>query len=781
MTTCPPRLRPLFAAVAAVMVFPFASAQNPGARDGSPQIGYAYPAGARQGSTVLVTVGGQGLARVDAVKVFGPGITTRIVSRFQPLTQKQFQDLQDEAEKLRDKRMALAKAPPSGTTPPAWTDADAARAAEIRTLIGYRMNRQLAPAIAEAVTVELVVAPDAPPGPRELRLHTPNGLSNPLSFWVGNLTEFSEEAAHPNTAPAVPERERAQARAEPKARPTAPRDVTLPACVNGQILPGEVDRIRFQALAGQRVIASVQARSIVPYMADAVPGWFQAVLRLTDEAGREVAYNDDSNFNPDPTLSVAIPRDGTYILEINDALYRGRQDFLYRIALGELPLVTGLFPLGGKVGEVQAVSLEGWNLRSNQAMIDGRQRSPGKMEFTCQSNGLTSNAVTFAFDRDPEQMEAEPNDATTPMMLASLPLIINGRIDRPNDVDVFRFRAEAQQPVVIEVMARRLQSPLDSRLQLLDPSGKVVAVNDDAEDKTAGLLAHQADSRIYYVPTKSGVHTVRLSDSQNQGGLSYAYRLHLRPARPDFELRVTPSAINLRAGTHQPITVYAIRHDGFDGPIELGLEGRQAGLMVSGGRIPSGQNSVRLTLTTLPDVRGGTQRISLLGRAAVNGKNEVREAMPCDDRMQAFIYHHLVPARDLQVTVLGGPRGIRSALRLVDRPPLRLSVDAPARLRVSVPNARTFETVNAELSDGPAGITLTESKVRGDNLELVFTVDPAKIKPGAQGNLIVRFTGERAAPDKSKGSNRSRSPAVTLPAIPFEVVTFPPGQRQASR
>ena len=37
-------------------------------------------------------------------------------------------------------------------------------------------------------------------------------------------------------------------------------------------------------------------------------------------------------------------------MEIKDALYRGREDFVYRITIGELPFVTGIFPLGGRAG-----------------------------------------------------------------------------------------------------------------------------------------------------------------------------------------------------------------------------------------------------------------------------------------------------------------------------------------------------------------------------------------------------------------------------------------------
>ena len=46
----------------------------------------------------------------------------------------------------------------------------------------------------------------------------------------------------------------------------------------------------------------------------------------------------------------------------------GREDFVYRIAVGELPFVTGIFPLGGKSGDARPrSSLHGWNLPRGEA------------------------------------------------------------------------------------------------------------------------------------------------------------------------------------------------------------------------------------------------------------------------------------------------------------------------------------------------------------------------------------------------------------------------------
>ena len=153
---------------------------------------------------------------------------------------------------------------------------------------GYGKSMTAVPAIAETVTVRVTIAADAEPGQRELRLETPAGLTNPLVFSVGQLPEFREKPA--------------------KGAPPAEMSVTLPAIMNGRIMPGEVDRYRFPARKGQRLVFSASARELVPYLPDAVPGWFQAVLALYDAQGNEVAYADDFRFHPDPVLYYEVPQ-----------------------------------------------------------------------------------------------------------------------------------------------------------------------------------------------------------------------------------------------------------------------------------------------------------------------------------------------------------------------------------------------------------------------------------------------------------------------------------------
>jgi hypothetical protein len=736
-----------------------ALAQNPAQRP-PPHIGFVYPAGGQQGTTLTVSVGGQNLNENVTASITGDDAIAKFTAYDRPLNGKETQELRDEMQKLQDKRVAAR----ADATKPAFTTADELRVVIIREQIAKRANRQANPGIAETVTFEVTLAPDAPPGERELRLKTSGGLSNPMIFCVGQLPEFSKKVATATSEPAAGQNTAQAPRAN---RPRTEMAITLPAVVNGQILPGEVDRFSFSAHKGERLVAAVSARALIPYLADAVPGWFQATLALHDAKGREVAYDDDYRFNPDPVLAYTIPDDGNYMIEIKDAIYRGREDFVYRISVGELPFVTNIFPLGGPSGQQTGFSVSGWNLPVDRLAIETKGKTPGTFLLSVRNHELLSNAVRFALDAQPECLDTEPNDRPENAQRLTLPVIVNGRIDRPGDVDVFRFEGKAGSEIVAEVIARRLGSPLDSVLKLTDATGQQLALNDDYDDKGAGLLTHQADSRISFKLPTDGIYFLTLADTQHQGGAEFGYRLHVGPPRPDFELRVTPSGINVRAGAGTPITVYALRRDGFSGEITLKLKDAPRGFSLSGARIPAGQDKVQFTLNAPPVPREEPFDLTLVGVAAINGKVVAHAAVPAEDMMQAFAYRHLVTAKELKVNVTGrGP-----AFRLISQVPLQIPAGGIVHVRVASPAARFVSNIQFELSEPPDGITLRSSTGNADFIEVVIACDAAKVKLGLQGNLLLNASGERANPNaKNAAARMPRVPLGAVPAIPFEVV-----------
>ncbi|MBI4625369.1 MAG: PPC domain-containing protein, partial [Verrucomicrobia bacterium] len=511
-----PRLRAgCLALVAALAFTPSATAQATGQRATS-RIGYAYPAGGQQGTTTTVALGGQNLNGATAAYFSGTGVQAKVIGYDRPLTQKELNDAREKIQQLQDKRAATRHtASDSAAMPakPVWTADDEKTLADLRLMIAMRQNRQINPALAETVTLEVTLAPDATPGEREVRLKTPAGLSNPLVYCVGQLPEFSEPAVSATSQPAPAGPNRYSGPSTRRSRP--PMAITLPATVNGQVLPGETDRFQFSARQGQRLTVSASARALIPYLADAVPGWFQATLALYDGKGREVAYDDDFRFNPDPVLSYAIPADGDYTIEIKDSIYRGREDFVYRIAIGELPFVTSVFPLGSGFQDRASFEIAGWNLPLDQLSMETKNKSPGTFLLSVRNQGVLSNPVRFALDTQPDCREAEPNETSDTAQPLELPMIVNGRIDRAGDEDVFRFAGKAGSEFIAEIFARRLSSPLDSVLKLTDASGRQLAFNDDYEDKGAGLTTHHADSRLSVTLPADGAYYVRVADAQH--------------------------------------------------------------------------------------------------------------------------------------------------------------------------------------------------------------------------------------------------------------------------
>jgi hypothetical protein len=638
----------LVTVILAVMPGATAIASGARARRG-PAIGYVYPAGGRQGTTFEVALAGRFLDGVTDVVVSGEGVQATLIEHVKPLNGKQINLLRDRLKELQQKVKPVKKGKGKGeagdetetaSEPEVEIDLQTLEKemAEIKEKLANPKNRNRKnPQLSEDVILRVKLAVDAEPGEREVRLKTALGLSNPVTFHVGQLPEYTEK--------------------EPKKKAEEPEVLSeLPLVINGQIMPGDVDRFRLKLNKGTRLVMVASARELTPYLADAVPGWFQATLTLNDASGNELAYVDDYRFNPDPVLFYKIPSDGEYVLEIKDAIYRGREDFVYRIAVGELPFVTSIFPLGGKAGTDTTVEMKGWNLPVNELAVDANDKEPGIFPVSLRRDALVSNRMPFAVDTLPECLEKEPNNEQAGAQKVTLPVIVNGRIHKPVDCDVFCFEGRTGDDIVAEVYARRLNSPLDSILKLTDANGHIMTANDDYDDKGAGLTTHHADSMLRTTLPGNGKYYLHISDAQTKGGEAHGYRLRISPPRPDFELRVVPSSINARAGSGIPITVYALRKDGFTGDIKLVLKDAPKGFTLRGSRVPAQKDQVKLTLKVPPKPMKEPVSLHLEGRAEIQGREIVRPAVPADDMMQAFIYRHLVPAKDLKVAVIARPK-----------------------------------------------------------------------------------------------------------------------------
>ena len=329
--------------------------------------------------------------------------------------------------------------------------------------------------------------------------------------------------------------------------------------------------------------------------------------------------------------------------------------------------MTSIFPLGGRAGVPAAIKMTGWNLQGAALTPPATDTPPGVCYLTAKKAGVVSNRVPFMLDTLPECFEQEPNNSPALAQKVQLPIIVNGRIDKPDDWDVFQFVGKAGDAVVAEVYARRLDSPLDSVLKLTDANGKILAFNDDREDLGSGVNTHHADSYLTAKLPADGTYFVHLGDTARKGGEEYAYRLRISAPQPDFALRAVPSSLSMpsrgfttnaatmliktNAATYSAIPVFVIRKDGFTGPIKLGLKDPPRGFAAVPVSLIGTQTMARLGVSCTLVATQETVNLVVEGRALIQGREMVHEAVPAEDRMQAFLWRHLVPAQELEALV----------------------------------------------------------------------------------------------------------------------------------
>lgn len=729
-----------------------------------PHIGYVYPAGGRPGDTLTVTIGGQYIENFSGLHLSGTGgLEVEKLAYTYDFDPKGGGNLKNMKEKL-EAMLAEEKDDLKRTQIQYQLeqlnekmDMSAMVRKESKKDPAQAKKKQFNPQIAERLQLKFTIPQNAKPGVHELRLIATNGISNYLLFHVSDMKEVVES--------------------EPNDILQKPFAVgPLPVVLNGQIMPGDVDGFSFSASKGQVLVFRAHARSLVPYLADAVPGWFQAVLTLYDAAGNEVAYDDDFYFDPDPVLVYEVPADGGYTLTISDSIYRGREDFVYRIEAGELPFIDHIFPLGGPENRQVAVQLYGANLPRTNMVHKTSGNAPGTDKISVESNGFVSNTRLFGIDTLPEMIETGSNDLPSQAQKVIAPVIINGRIDAPGDLDCFRFEGRKGEAVSLEVIARRLGSPLDARLVLLDAEEHVIASSDDVEDRAEGLVTHHADSCIVTNLPETGAYIVRLEDLQGKGGNEYAYRLRIGQEQPDVCLRMTPASLRIPQDGSAVITVHAIRKGGFKGPVQLALKDAPRGLTLDRAVIPEGATQAQITVSATDRSAKEMFALEVEGTAQISARTVTRCAVPAEDMMQAFIYRHLVPAEELLVMIaeaepatvtLELPRsGVVEA-----RPGEIISLMASVKYRKGVGGY-----VQLELSEPPEWITLKSKGAGGPRPQPVQFAVSANAEPGDTATLIlngkVSIIKSETDPTYNpvlKWMNRE-TVTITIAAIPVKII-----------
>lgn len=550
--------------------------------DAAPYAGCLYPCGIRRGETIRVLVIGQQLGGITGAFISGGGV--RVLKAFNvpgiPYYDARANWLR---QWIKNIEQGKKEPPPKPEESDLWRPnefleqldrRDALEFSIISRKLHERPNPlQQNPSLSQMAILDIAADPDAEPGERELRIVCRSGISAPKLFYV-------------DASPHVPEPLYTRPGAK---KPPVPRVETLPAVLDGQIMPGETDSFRIVLQAGKHYTFALTGWKLLPYIGDAVPGHFQPVMRLLRPDGREAAFADDEYFLPDPVMRFRCDRSGEYTLTIRDNLFRGRQDFVYRVTLRE-----GTEPY----------------------RMSGRSFPDA--------------------DELPEEAYQER------ILYVGRPVVLSGTV-AAGGRKTYRFRGEKGMKFSADLAARRDGSPLDGVLVLTDASGKEIARADDSPHRlNIGPIPQQTDPELSVELPADGIYFITVSDLNDRGGADYCYRLRLGPEEPDFTVCSYASMVSAHPGQGAAVKLVIERRRGFDAPIRIIGD---KDLLPAPRIIPPKAETYMLPLRNPGKPGTPPREFELRAEAEVNGRIIRRRVIPADVFNQAFAYDHFLPAR----------------------------------------------------------------------------------------------------------------------------------------
>ena len=367
------------------------------------------------------------------------------------------------------------------------------------------------------VKATLKISADCRLGEHQMRLRTATGVSELRTFWVGAFTNLAE--------------------VEPNNDLAKPQKLSLNVTVSGTVISDDLDYFTVSIEKGQRLTAEIEGMRLGR-------GVFDPYIAILDKSGKLLSGAEDSSLGfQDGIASIVAPESGEYLVLVRESAFGGKEDCYYRLHVGDFPRPTAVYPVAARAGESTKVKFIGDVKGSFEQEVKFSTAATEK--FGVFANGSPSpnwmRVTSF-----PTALEAEPNDTREQAGDArELPVVFNGILSKPGDHDWFRFRAKKGQNLQVSVFARRLRSPLDSSIQIVNAKGASVAENDDSVGP---------DSALNFKPDEDGEFALLVRDHLKRGGPDFVYCVEVAPVEPGITVKIPEVARN-ESQTRQYIAV----------------------------------------------------------------------------------------------------------------------------------------------------------------------------------------------------------------------------------
>jgi hypothetical protein len=525
------------------------------------------------------------------------------------------------------------------------------------------------------VKATLKIAADCPLGEHPIRLRTATGVSEIRTFWVGALTNLAE--AEPNT-------ERAKAQRIP-----------LNSTIHGAIVSEDVDYFVVSAEKGQRLTAEIEAMRLGR-------GAFDPVVTIQDPDGKVLVTAEDSALAmQDSIASVVVSASGDYVVQVRESSFGGRDDYHYRLHVGTFPRPLGIYPASGKAGETVKVKFVGDAAGEFEQAVKLPLAPDEKFAVFASQSEMAPSPNWMRVTPFPTALETEPNDTREQAgAVRNSPIVFNGLLSKPGDDDWFRFHARKGTSLQVTVFARRLRSPLDSTIQVVNAKGVSVGENDDA----AG-----PDSSLTFKPEEDGEYALRVRDHLKRGGPDFVYCVEIATVEPSLTLKIPEVARN-DTQTRQYIavprgnrfaTLISAKRTGFSGDLAFRVDGLPDGLKLHADPLNAKTDSGPLVFEAASDAAVGGQLLDLIGVSTNQVEGRFRNDIDLVQGPNNTSYYGTRVDKLLVAVTEPAPFRIR-----IVEPKVPLVQGGSMDLRIEAErNAGFDEPINVKMVWNPPGVT----------------------------------------------------------------------------
>jgi hypothetical protein len=409
-------------------------------------------------------------------------------------------------------------------------------------------------------------------------------------------------------------------------------------------------------------------------------------------------------------------------------------------------------------------------------------------EYRIRNAVGTSNPFLLTYARAPVVVDNEANDTLETAQEITVPCELAGRVEKKHDRDWYAFSAKKGEVYNIEVLSDRLGAPTDMYFLLRNLATKqnIFESADNPDIFSLKFFARTDDPLPYRfaVPADGKYQLLvasRLADTLADP--RHLYRVRITPDLPDFRLVAMPADFHrpdsccLLQGSNESFTVLAWRQDGFNGDIQLAVEGLPKGVTCAPQVLGAGQRQTTLVLTAAADAPAWTGEIKVKGTAVVRGQSVSHEARP------ASIVWPIQPQQNIPA-MSRLDRGLVLAVR--DKAPFALtaSLDKPTLVQgdkgaITLKLARIWPDFKVPLqvtiADPVPNLLVNNNQPinmapANDTATLPVVVNP-NVPPGTY-NLVLRGFAQFPYNKDPKSPQKQPTPVV-LPSTPVTLTVLP--------